>query len=346
MHHGKRVRLQPVNLSVPFDLPHSLVGFLDDYDAGAMDGFRLNHAYAYVPENQVQPYYDMAEQYAFADHTFADNIDASFVSHQYLVAAQAQDSVDFARGTCADVNPTVAVITFSRRQGGREDACFEERTIADRLDRAGLSWNYYAAPRDYHGLPAWVPFIYVQHIYNGPDWQHVIFPETQVLKDIPAGKLANVTWVTPSFPNSDHAGRTGGTGGPNWVTAVVNAVGTSPYWKSTVIFVLWDDWGGWYDHIRPPYLDFDGAGMRVPMIVISPYAKAHYVTHQTYVQGSIMRFVEDLWGLRSLATRDSQAADPRNDVLDFKQAPRPFATISPIGPFTRLRPGDPDPDGG
>src|SRR6202011_2275552 len=96
--------------------------------------------------------------------------------------------------------------------------------------------------------------------------------------DIPAGQLAAVTWVVPSFANSDHA-RSMSTTGPQWVGSIVNAVGKSPFWDSTAIFIVWDDWGGWYDHVSPPQLDSLGFGIRVPLIVVSPYAKHGYVSH-------------------------------------------------------------------
>ena len=110
--------------------------------------------------------------------------------------------------------------------------------------------------------------------------------------------------MTPTARESDHAQSTNGSG-PSWVGAVVNAIGESKYWNDTAIFVTWDDWGGWYDHVPPPLYNSYELGFRVPLIVISPYAKAHYVTHVPYVQASIMRFIEDLWGLAPMATRDS-----------------------------------------
>ena len=89
--------------------------------------------------------------------------------------------------------------------------------------------------------------------------------------------------------------------GPEWVASVVNAIGEGPLWKSTAVFVVWDDWGGWYDHVTPPQLDRMGLGFRVPFIAIGPYAKRHYVSHVRHEFGSIVKFVEDVFGLPSLA---------------------------------------------
>ena len=85
--------------------------------------------------------------------------------------------------------------------------------------------------------------------------------------------------------------------GPSWIASIVNAIGESRFWKSTVIFVIWDDSGGWYDHVRPPQLDYDGLGFRVPLLVISPYARHGVVVHTQYESASILRFTEELLSL-------------------------------------------------
>jgi phospholipase C len=107
----------------------------------------------------------------------------------------------------------------------------------------------------------------------------------------------------------------------------VNAVGQSKFWDSTAIFVIWDDWGGWFDPVVPVYKDYDGLGFRVPLIMISPYAKAHYVTHVQYESSSVLRFVEDNFGLKPLAQSDRRAANPANDAFDFNQKPITFKPI-------------------
>ena len=85
--------------------------------------------------------------------------------------------------------------------------------------------------------------------------------------------------------------------GPDWVASLVNAVGESKYWSSSAIFIFWDDYGGWYDHVAPAMVDYDGLGFRVPMLIISPYAKKGYISNVQYEHGSILRFVEDQFGL-------------------------------------------------
>jgi phospholipase C len=123
----------------------------------------------------------------------------------------------------------------------------------------------------------------------------------------------------------------------------VNAVGESKFWDSTAVFVQWDDWGGLYDPVPPPFKDYDGLGFRVPLIVISPYAKKNYVSHTQYETASVLRFAEDLFGLPRLADADRRAASPARDCFDFSQKPRRFVPIgSPYGAdFFLNQPADP-----
>src|SRR5580698_4130289 len=159
-----------------------------------------------------------------------------------------------------------------------------------------------------------------------------------------AGKLANFTWITPVCDDSDHVNCPGGYG-PSWVSALVNTVGKSKFWNTTAIFVQWDDWGGLYDHVSPPFEDSDGLGFRVPLLVISPYAKQNYVSHVQYETASVLRFAEDLFGLRQLAAADKRAnspGSPPGDCFDFSQSPRKFVPIkAPLPPkFFMHQPSD------
>ena len=104
-------------------------------------------------------------------------------------------------------------------------------------------------------------------------------------------------------------------------------MGKSKFWDSTAIFVQWDDWGGYYDHVAPPFQDYDGNGFRVPLLVISPYAKKNYVSHQQFETASVLRFAEDLYGLPQMAAADARATSPAADCFDFTQQPRPFVPI-------------------
>ena len=147
-----------------------------------------------------------------------------------------------------------------------------------------------------------------------------------------AGKLANFTWITPVCDDSDHVNCPGGYG-PSWVAALVNTVGQSKFWNSTAIFIQWDDWGGLYDHVAPPYLDRDGLGFRVPLVMLSPYIKRGHISKVQYETASVLRFAEDLWGLPQMAPADRRAASPAKDNFDFTQKPLPFKKIAaPLPP--------------
>ena len=123
----------------------------------------------------------------------------------------------------------------------------------------------------------------------------------------------------------DHAAATDT--GPQWVASIVNAIGESSAWNSTAIVVVWDDWGGYFDHVAPPQLDYQGLGFRVPMLVLSPYAKTvGYVSHTQYEFGSILRFIERNWDLKSLGTTDVRS-NSIGDMFDFQIAPRAFAAV-------------------
>jgi phospholipase C len=167
----------------------------------------------------------------------------------------------------------------------------------------------------------------VRHIRYGRGWKNVVSPNWKFIADVRRGRLANFTWITPVCDDSDHVACLNGGYGPSWVAALVNTVGKSRFWDSTAIFVIWDDWGGLYDHVPPPYKNYDGLGFRVPLIVISPYAKQNYVSHVQYETASVLRFAEDLFDLDQLAAADKRAVSPAKDCFDFSQSPRKFIPI-------------------
>jgi phospholipase C len=115
--------------------------------------------------------------------------------------------------------------------------------------------------------------------------------------------------------------------GPSLVSSIVNAIGDSSYWSNTAIFIMWDDWGGWYDHVAPKMLNSYEYGFRVPMIVVSPYAKVGYISHVTHDFGSILKFVEETYNLPSLGYANA-VADDLSDCFNYNQTPTPFQTIA------------------
>lgn len=226
--------------------------------------------------------------------------------------------------------------------------------LADRVDEKGLTWRLYGHslcqainPLDvnasirYGGLWPSKPDMSKCHRDEGifsskVDTKNFRMPEYTFLDDVKDSKreLANVTWILPGILTSDHPGVPFGWCGPSWVAKLVNAVGTSKYWDSTVIFVLWDDWGGYYDHVKPYVVrDAAGPGFRVPLLVVSPYVRRKHVAHTEIEFGTLLKFTEETLGLKSLgATDDSPYLHDLNDF--FQDKPEPFATINPHEPVS------------
>jgi phospholipase C len=352
---GDKIALQPIGLETTWDVEHSSGAFFEACNGTGsipgtncrMNGFNretvgcrsdcpIPHPqYAYVPRSEIKPYFDMAKQYVLADQMYASNFDASsFISHQYIISGQAESAVNYPRSAwgCPGGPGDKISMIGPRRQipDGHEVVCWDPTTLGDELDTAKLSWAYYAAgSNSYIGILS--AYQAINHIYHGNDWsKDVINPPSQFLTDVANGNLRSVSWVTPTCANSDHAG-CGSNTGPSWVASLVNAIGTSKYWDSTAIFIFWDDYGGWYDPEPPAYADYDGLGLRLPMLIISPYAKQR-VSHVHYEHGSILKFVEDTFGLARLAASDKRANSPARD-FDFSKPPRAFVPIQ--SPYDR-----------
>jgi phospholipase C len=334
------------------DNGHFHTSFTAAYDGGAMDDFNAegtyttvgcgycptpgpaNFAYSYLPQSETKPYWDLAKQFTLADKMFASNSGPSFPAHQYLIAGQSNDVAEVPNGPYWGCDDTPGSLAAQLDPDGNETPgtfpCFDYPTLADSMDAAGVTWRSYS-PLKLYIFNAWDA---IRHVRYGGDWTtNVVTPETAVLTDIANNNLAQVSWVIPQLANSDHALANSNTG-PQWVASIVNAVGSSPYWKNTAILIVWDDWGGWYDHVPPPQLDVMGLGFRVPLIVVSPYARHGYVSHVQHEFGSIVHFTETTFGLPSLGTADARA-DSLQDCFDFTQ------TVTPLQPAaTFMKPAD------
>ena len=312
-----------------------------------------NPQFMYVIPTDVQPYFAMAEQYTFGDRMFQTNEGPSFPAHQFILSgtsAPTATSFLFAAenptlnnaGCIAPLTTTVAMIDATGNETSQppQYPCFEHPTLTDLLETKGVTWRYYApSPGSIWTAPDAIEHMCQEQSVNGtltctgPEWTgNVVIPEKQVLVDIANGQLAQVSWVIPDGNNSDHALSNDG-GGPSWVASIVNALGSSQYWANTAIIITWDDWGGWYDHVPPKVIN-DGTswgsgyiyGFRVPLIVVSPYAKAAYISHTTHDFGSILKFVETTFGLPSLGYADV-AADDLSDCFNLTQTPLAFQVI-------------------
>jgi phospholipase C len=313
-----------------------------------------NPQYMYVEPADVQPYFTLAENYVFADRMFQTNQGPSFPAHQFIFGGTsaptatstlfaAENPTAGATGCIAPAAQTVQMIDAAGSETAfpAEYPCFEHATLSDLLMQAGVSWRYYTPSAG----SIWTAPNAIRHICmpesvsgvltcTGSQWSsNVVIPETGILTDIANQQLAQVSWVIPDGLASDHAGANDGSG-PSWVASVVNAIGNSNYWADTAILITWDDWGGWYDHVAPTIVD-DGVswgsgyvyGLRVPLIVVSPYARPSYISHVRHDFGSILQFIEGTFHLGSLGYADAYS-DNLADCFNFSQNPIPFQPIS------------------
>jgi phospholipase C len=285
-----------------------------------LDGFP-RAALTYVDPAQTAPYRLLAHEFTIADHMFATETGDDMVAHQTLLAGST------AIGTRGSVIGLDGILGCDAPPGSTTDLllssgdflpyqgpfpCFKWKTIADLLDVAKVSWKEYVPVIGPQATPpSWNAFAFIRG-----DWQrNVTSPETTIFADVKNGTLPAVSWVVPDTRDSDAAGTASATG-PQWVTSVVNAVRSSNYWQHTAIFVVWDDWGGFYDNVSPPHVTYAGFGFRVPLIVVSPIAKKHYVSHTVYDFNSLLKFIEKHYGLGSLGTGDRHA-NALDDCFDF-----------------------------
>ena len=356
-------------------------------DPGHPNCYPPNPQFKYVDNSTgvLDPYFKMAETYTFGDEMFQTNQGPSFPAHQFIISGTSAPSapselfvaenplgvgggVSKQRSGCtAPPDQTVQLIDPTGDESQVVYPCFDHPTLTDELNSKGIGWRYYAPSAG----SIWTGPNAIQHMCGpnatppnatactGSDWSNVVLQDssndvhtpTAVLADISSGKLATVSWVIPSGEASDHPRSTDGSG-PSWVSQIVNAIGNSPYWADTAIIITWDDWGGWYDHVPPPaILNAYEFGFRVPLIVVSPYAKPQYISHQVYDFGSIMKFIEGDFGLSTVAAGYADTFTQTGDLMDcfdFSQQPLIFKTIAAPMPqhFAQAKgpPSDPDDD--
>jgi phospholipase C len=225
--YGKKIKIRPRDLGAPWDVGHASDAFFAACDGtgklpgtdctmdgwnreGAGQGAPPNPPYSYVPQDEIKPYWTLATQYVLADNTFASNLDGSFVAHQYIVAAFSSHAVDFpfgiwgCNGGSGDKVPT---LTDKRATGPSIAPCFTNPTIASEADAAGIGWRFYAGAITGDG-GIWSSYQADEKIADGPDWKaDVVSPSSRFLKDVAKGKLANVTWITPTFETLTRSGR-------------------------------------------------------------------------------------------------------------------------------------------
>ncbi len=325
------------------DLTHCYNCAVTAIDEGKMDGFNQSipddqYAFTQFRAEQLPNYWRWAQEFVLADNFFASATGPSFPNHLYSIAAQSGGALDnpvqdpvalrkmqdqgLAKSWGCDIAQPGGYVEVVDSEGRlvRVDPCFDFTTEGDLLSKARIPWAYYAATNTQIGY-IWSAYAAIGRYRNDRQlWDQHFFPVDNVVQDIEAGRLPPVTWITPRFELSEHP-EYNFCHGENWTTHVVDAIMRSPMWKDTAIFITWDDYGGFYDHVPPRRVDRFGFGIRVPFLMISPYAKQGYIDHSLGEFSSVLRFIEDNWGLSQLTKRDRRAGDLSYE-FDFTQPPR------------------------
>jgi phospholipase C len=338
---GQEVPLAPCPQWLPGDLPHDRAAHINAVNGGTYDGFALGQfgdpwAYTTFEERQVPNYWRLAREYVLCDNFFASVGGPSYPNHFFFVAGQAGGALDnpenietrveddgrrFKSWGCDAVGDEVFVLVKDGNGNlAKHGTCFDFPTVPEQLEQAGISWAYYSAS-PYQPGSFWNALNGVSGIYHTDLWRSDrIRPVDGLLDDIRAERLPAVTWVTPRFELSDHPPQST-CYAQEWVTDLVNGVIESDAWEHTAVFITWDEWGGFYDHVRPPEVDDLGFGFRVPTLVVSPYARRGYVDDAEGEFSSPLKFIEDNWGLPYLSERIERTHNFEH-VFDFERNPR------------------------
>jgi phospholipase C len=317
--------------------PHTWVAAVADINGGLMDGFvhqswwssatspsppsaagTPNDVMGYHDYREIPNYWSYADLYVLQDRMYAPVMSSTLPSHVYMLAGQS--------GGYVAQSPVPSSFTFPE--------------ITQLLHDAGVEWRYYvrqgspaetrqrailaqdSAETQAAGVYSYMnPLLGFPAVRNDPSQTGRVVGTDQFYRDAAAGKLPQVCWLVPSDAVSEHP-PANIAHGMAYVTGAVNAVMRSPDWQHSAIFITWDEWGGFYDHVAPPRVDAYGLGLRVPGLIISPYAKRGFIDHKPSSTGSWLRIVEERFRLPSLTARDSAAYD-MIDAFDFSQSPRP-----------------------
>jgi phospholipase C len=305
----------------------------------------------------IPNYYKYADRFVLADHFFSSMYGPTTPEHLYTVAAQDYGIVDNPQNItpngavprmCDDPTETAPAFDVPKLtsaqikkikfwedhvQGHYPDyllkiahfwhqqrLCFDMKLLSDEMDKAQVSWRYYTDDDTiYNAMQV------IDHVWNGKDRKYVKPPE-QFIRDMKAGHMPAVSWINPPDSFNEHPGENVSVcAGENWSVQHINAIMHSKYWKSTAIVLVWDDFGGFYDHLPPPHYDVLGLGPRVPALIISPWSRrgdgpnGGYIDHSTYEFSSVLGFIEDTFHLKPLTKRDKQA-NPLKGAFDFHHA--------------------------
>ncbi|MGI8940483.1 MAG: phospholipase C [Actinomycetota bacterium] len=327
------------------DLGHSFFDGIIATNGGKMDGFDqiLNGedlaGYNSFTRKGIPNYWAYADNFVLGDHHFSSMYGPTFPEHLYTVGGQAADVVgnklqtNAPGGYCDDPGETVYRFINMTKKEQKEvmraerrvdldtvgsfweevRACFDFEVIQDQLTANDISWHYYADEGSWMNA-----LLAIKHMRFSKHWGRDITEEEQFMDDITSENLDEVTWVVPGPGVNEHPGGPSVCMGENWTVDHVNAIMRSKYWKSTVIFITWDDFGGFYDHVPPPQTDHMGLGPRSPLLVISPWVKQGVVDDTVTEPSSVLALIEEIHDLDCLTHRDCNASN-LVQVFDFDQ---------------------------
>ena len=322
-----------------FGGPHGHGSAIADVDAGRMDGFiaqaelhkgrfAARHVMGYHDASSIPNYWTYARKYVLQDRMFASTSAWSLPEHLFMVSEWS--------AACTDpADPNSCVDSVGNLRPGRFQYAWTDLTYL--LHKYGVSWRYYVrtglepdcedpqeiscmqAPQSAVQPGVWNPLLSFATVAEDGQLGNVQ-PTDRFYRAARHGRLPAVSWVVPGAGVSEHPPSLVSEG-QAYVTRLINAVMRSPDWDSSAIFLSWDEWGGFYDHAVPPNVDADGYGLRVPGIVISPYARRGYIDHQLLSHDAYVKFIEDdfLNGARLDPSTDGRP-DPRPGVRE--NAPR------------------------
>jgi phospholipase C len=346
---GEIIPLSHTPDQVPHDIGHDWFSGIEVIDGGKMDLFDTNYggnlgdylAFTQMGQQDIPNYWTYAQKFVLADAMFSSLHGPSLPNHLYTIAGQSNNVVSVPNETdptskgwgCDSVSPIT--VQFLQSDGSLVAGvpCFDIQTLGDILDAHLISWKAYSGLYGMSGYQ-WNVYNNIKHIRYGPDWSTRIADQAQFDNDARSGNLPTVAWLTAPNETTEHPDFST-CYGENWTVDKVNSIMQGPDWNSTAIFVTWDDFGGFYDHVAPPQIDRFGLGPRVPLLIISPYAKAGTTVHTQYEFSSVLKFIETRFALPTLGTRDVTAND-MTDAFDFTQNPLPPIVLNqrtcPIAP--------------
>lgn len=296
-----------------------------------MDGFATDSPGTDVMSwhdfNEIPNYWSYAQLYVLQDRLFESVRSSSLPAHLFMIAAQSGGYISGQYGYL----PIPQSYSFPEITELLASGQIDWRYYVNRGDTPGAADNDDGAnvDADETTYTFWNPLPAFPVVANDPSQFGRLTNAAQFLTDAQNGTLPQVSWVIPNLDQSEHP-PAAVNDGMNYVTTLINAVMQGPEWSSSAIFVAWDDWGGFYDHVPPPTYQQAGLGIRVGGLVISPYARQGYIDHKTYSFESYLRLIEERFGVSALNARDNNANDML-DAFDFTQSARAPVTLSPTG---------------